>query len=83
MCDEDDPPLEYTSGPGSSTRILCTLTTNLNYVPENFWERKTNNQGQQYRQLSFETGMQIESGGLRFDTRVDDVVYGKVSAEFN
>lgn len=66
----------------SSTQVLCKLTTNLHRVPEHLWEKKTNSSGLQYQRLSFEIGMQIESGGSRFDCMVDGVVYGQAVAEF-
>lgn len=80
VCDDDNPPDEYTAG--SSTRILCTLTTNLHPVPEYLWKVKMNSNSMGYKRLDFDVGMQIESGGLRFDCRVDGVVYGKVTAAF-
>lgn len=79
--DDDDAPDVYVAG-SSSTQVLCKLTNNLHRVPEHLWQSKTNSSGLRYQRLSFEIGMQIESGGLRFDCMVDGVVYGQAVAEF-
>ncbi|KAI4748507.1 actin-like ATPase domain-containing protein [Aureobasidium sp. EXF-12298] len=60
---------------------LCTLDANLRKVPRRSFKKKTKN-GKSYRQLNFEIGMQIDSGGLVFDLRVNDIVYGTVKANY-
>lgn len=83
VCDDDDPPTAHATEIGSSTRVLCTLTANLHQVPTHLWQRKSNSEGEQYQHLAFDLGMQLESGGLRFDCLVDDVEYGKAVASFD
>ncbi|KAH9831286.1 glycoside hydrolase family 47 protein, partial [Teratosphaeria destructans] len=82
VCDEDDAPAGYDDGQRSCTRVLCKMIVNLQSVPTHLWERKSNSRGKAFVRLHFEMGMQMESGGLRFDFRVDGVVYGKVTAKF-
>ncbi|KAK4950848.1 hypothetical protein LTR10_010841 [Elasticomyces elasticus] len=79
ICDTDTAP----KGVDSSTRIACEMDVDLREVPEKLWKRRKNARGIAYLCLSYQIGMQIESGGLRFDVRVGDVVYGKVHATFN
>ena len=67
---------------GSNTRKHCTLDVDLSKVPSKLWKDRTNSAGKTYKRLDFMLAMQIESGGLRFDLRVEDVVYGEVIAEF-
>ncbi|KAK5119582.1 hypothetical protein LTR85_007411 [Meristemomyces frigidus] len=83
ICDDDGAPSTYSAGQGSATRVMCKMVANLQTVPKHLWRERTNSSGARYSQLSFEMGMQIESGGLRFDFRVDGVVYGKATATFN
>jgi len=80
VCDEDSAPGVYTEG---STYRNCRLVVNLENVPTRFWRAFTNPKGTSYKRLSYVLGMQIESGGLRFDFRVDNVVYGDVVVEFD
>jgi hypothetical protein len=82
VCDDDNPPDVYERSNRGTARKLCKLTVNLEPVPSRFWKQKTNSKGDRYQRLDYALGMQIGSGGLRFDQRVDDVVYGDVVAEF-
>ena len=82
LCHTNDAPKEFSSAAGSSTKVICKLVTNLSTVPKHLWKSKKNSKGRRYQELHYELGMQIESGGLRFDLRVDDVVYGKVTTSF-
>ena len=63
--------------------MLCTLHVDLSKVPAKFWKHRTNASGVRYQSLSYDLGMQIQSGGLRFDLRIDGVTYGDVNATFN
>lgn len=83
VCDEDRAPDGYESYAGSPTKSLCKLTVNLNSVPAALWKERRTTDGRPYKGLSFQIGMQITSGGLNFDMRVDDVVYGAVTATFD
>lgn len=83
VCDDSAAPSAYEGVPGSSTRVVCKMVVNLQSVPRHLWKDRCNSSGTRYHRLDFEMGMQIESGGLRFDLRIDGVVYGKVTATFN
>lgn len=82
-CDEENAPLDFDSSPGSSTKVLCKMVVNIESVPGNLWKERVNSSGTRYLKLSHDIGMQIESGKLRSDFRVDGVVYGKVMATFD
>ncbi|KAK3616102.1 hypothetical protein LTR22_027182 [Elasticomyces elasticus] len=82
ICDADVAPRGFDSKAGAVTRVACKMVVNVNSVPRHLFEEQRNSQGRSYQCLSFQLGMQVESGGLRFDFRVDDVVYGKVAATF-
>ena len=82
VCDDDDPPDIYDPSDSGPVRELCKLPVNLDSVPGRLWKTETNSKGQRYEKLDYHLGMQIDSGGLRFDQRVDGVVYGDVVAEF-
>ncbi|KAK4995018.1 hypothetical protein LTR66_005073 [Elasticomyces elasticus] len=80
-CDDDTAPDWYDAG-GHAAKILCTLETDLSTVPEHFWKEECGPSGQIFHRLDHQLGMQIESGGLKFDLRVNGVTYGSVVAEF-
>ncbi|RMY46672.1 hypothetical protein D0863_15799 [Hortaea werneckii] len=80
VCDQDIAPRECNE---RNTRKICALNTDLNDVPAHFFKNKVNSHGTHYQELRYKLGMQIQSGGLRFDLRVDDVVYGNVVATFD
>ncbi|KAK4544121.1 hypothetical protein LTR36_004619 [Oleoguttula mirabilis] len=82
ICDDNFAPSVYSSAPGSATRVVCKMVVNLQSVPKHLWKELTNSSGERYDRLDYKVGMQIESGGLRFDCRVDGVVYGKATATF-
>lgn len=79
VCEDDVAP---TYG-NKKTRIACKLIVDLNDVPGYLWESAWNSSGTDYHKLHYHLGMQIESGGIRFDFRINDVVYGKVTASFD
>ncbi|KAK3116935.1 hypothetical protein LTR53_002158 [Teratosphaeriaceae sp. CCFEE 6253] len=79
ICDSDLAPKAYNA---TSTPAACSTTVDLTSVPAHLWVNRYNSKGVGYQTLSFEMGMQIESGGLRFDFVVNDVVYGKATATF-
>ncbi|KAK5678546.1 hypothetical protein LTS10_008990 [Elasticomyces elasticus] len=78
VCDEDIAPL----GSDHTTPVACTMVIDLNTVPKRYWKDRQTSSGIPFLRLSFTIGMQIESGGLRFDFRVGGVVHGKVNATF-
>ena len=82
VCDFEKAPQGFEKHRGASTRVLCKLVVNLSSVPAHLWEPRQSPSGRQCQRLNYQLGMQIESGGLRFDMRVDDVVYGNVTAKF-
>ncbi|KAK4901484.1 hypothetical protein LTR49_027212 [Elasticomyces elasticus] len=82
ICDADVAPKGFDSKAGAVTRVACKMVVNVNSVPRHLFEEHRNSQGRSYQCLSFQLGMQVESGGLRFDFRVDGVVYGKVAVTF-
>ncbi len=82
VCDDVAPP-GYDSRPIASTRILCRMPVNLETVPTQLWKQRVSPSGLPYQSLHYEVGMQMESGGLKFDMRVDDVVYGSITATFD
>ncbi|CAD0107731.1 unnamed protein product [Aureobasidium uvarum] len=79
VSDEKVAPQEFKLAAG--VHELCTLDANLRKVPRRSFRKKTKN-GNVYRQLDFEIGMQIDSGGLVFDLRVNGIVYGTVKATY-
>lgn len=64
------------------TRTLCTLHVDLNEVPNRHWKWCKNSKNQRYQSVSYDLGMQIKSGGIHFDLRIDGVIYGTVAAKF-
>lgn len=70
------------AGLNASTEVVCTLGTDLRNVPARFWTHHTSPTGEPYQRLSYNIGMHLESGELRFDLRIADTVYGDVLAEF-
>ncbi|KAI6790853.1 actin-like ATPase domain-containing protein [Hortaea werneckii] len=78
VCDDDNAPSQCEA----STRSICVMQSDLEDVPAHLWRWKRSSKGP-YKKLSFEMGMQIQSGGLRFDLRVDNVTYGKVTTAFD
>lgn len=83
VCDSKRAPAAFDDHEGSSTKVLCRLVTNLANVPSHLYESRTSPQGRGYYQLEYQIGMQLESGGLKFDMRIDDIVYGSVTATFD
>ncbi|KAK5737794.1 hypothetical protein LTR17_006442 [Elasticomyces elasticus] len=79
ICDKDTAPAGFNS---ATTRSVCKMVVNLGTVPQHLWDRRCNSQGNVYESLTYDVGMQIESGGLRFDFRVDGVIYGTATATF-
>jgi cell division ATPase FtsA len=82
FCDEDEPPEVYDPTDKGSVRKLCSLSVDLGTVPAEHWVDKTNSDDEPYQKLTYLLGMQIGSGGLSFDLRVNDIIYGDVLAEF-
>ena len=80
VCDQDVAPREYND---HNARKICALKTDLGRVPAHHWKTRVNSHGTHYQELHYVLGMQIGSGGLRFDFRVDGVVYGNVVATFD
>lgn len=78
VCDDDDAPTQF----NAKTRSICSMRADLKDVPSYLWHQKYSAAGP-YKRLSYKLGMQIESGGLHFDFRINDVVYGKVTAKFD
>jgi len=74
-------PKEYDAG-DSLTSILCKTSVDMRKVPHHLWRSRCSPSGRPYKTLAIEVGMNIESGRLTFDLRVDDVVYGVVDAKF-
>jgi hypothetical protein len=79
---QDEAPSAFDEHPNSSTPILCRLEVNVNVVPERYFEKRVNSKGKKYERLAYVLGMRVTSGTLKFDLRVDGVVYGEVTAEF-
>ncbi|KAI7459930.1 actin-like ATPase domain-containing protein [Hortaea werneckii] len=79
VCEDDVAPT-YCS---KKTRIACRLVVDLSDVPEYLWESVWNSKNTFYQKLHYDLGMQIESGVIRFDFRINNVVYGKVTASFD
>lgn len=83
VCDNDDAPNGFEKNTQLSARVLAQMVVNLNEVPAYLWRDHRNTKGTMFQQLSYELGMQIESAGLKFDMRIDDVVYGDVTVAFD
>lgn len=79
VCEDDVAP----TSANNQTHTVCRMVADLNNVPKYLWESKTNSKGIRYQKLRYQLGMQITSGGIHFDFRVDDVVYGEVTASFD
>ncbi|RMY77204.1 hypothetical protein D0862_13600 [Hortaea werneckii] len=79
VCEDDVAP----TSANDQTRTVCRMVADLNDVPKYLWESKTNSKGIRYQKLRYHLGMRITSGGIQFDFRVDDVVYGEVTASFD
>ncbi|KAI7081267.1 hypothetical protein KC356_g9234 [Hortaea werneckii] len=79
VCEDDVAPT-YCS---KKTRIAFRLVVDLSDVPEYLWESVWNSKNTSYQKLHYDLGMQIESGVIRFDFRINNVVYGKVTASFD
>ena len=73
----------YDKSTFSSTRQLCSLLVNLNAVPLHLFSNRRGANGKSYQRLDYQLGMQLDSGGLKFDLRVDGVVYGNITATFD
>lgn len=82
-CDSRKAPAGYASHEGSATKVLCSMMVNLTAVPGHLYKTLLSLEGRPYQRLDFQIGMQLGSGGLTFDLRVDGVVYGKVTAKFD
>ncbi|KAI5209900.1 hypothetical protein E4T39_00616 [Aureobasidium subglaciale] len=64
------------------TRTLCRLMTYLKDVPRKHIKVRTK-KGTKHRRLNYVIGLQVASGSLEFDLRVDGIVYGKVKADYD
>ena len=82
-CDNDIASEGFESGINAATKVVCEAVVNLDSVPAHLWANEINSAGLRYRELDYRLGMQVESGRLRFDLRVDGVVYGSVEATFD
>ncbi|THY77779.1 hypothetical protein D6C86_07246 [Aureobasidium pullulans] len=72
-------PIEYEKT--QETRKLCRLLTCLSNVPREHFKIAYRN-GHPHRKLSYTIGVVVDSGGLNFDLRVDDIVYGQIRADY-
>lgn len=80
VSDEEEAPKRFE--PSQSTRKLCVLPYNTRHVTGAHWEIKRSSACKAYRRLDFKIGMEVQSGGLRFDCRVNGGVVGTVTARF-
>lgn len=83
VCDQNTAPAGFEAQPGSPTRVLCNLKVDLKKIPGRFWTKHETSNGKQYNRIEYQLGMQIQSGTIKFDIRVEDVVYGNVTASFD
>lgn len=83
VCDLKKAPAGYTTHEDSATKVLCTMIVNLSGVPTHLYKSLRSPEGRPYQRIEYQIGMQLESGGLKFDLRVDGVVYGKITARFD
>ena len=83
VCDSKKAPPGHSKEDSSTTKVLCSMLVTLSNVPKYLFKPKTSPQGLAYRNLDYQIGMQLESGGLKFDLRVDGAVYGKIIAKFD
>ncbi|KAF2154316.1 actin-like ATPase domain-containing protein [Myriangium duriaei CBS 260.36] len=82
-CDDDDAPKERIGPAVVSVYPLYKLKAELALVPDTLWtNRWSTANGKEYYSLKFQLGAHLESGGLRFDFRVDGEIYGTVQAKF-
>ncbi|KEQ57514.1 uncharacterized protein M437DRAFT_61318, partial [Aureobasidium melanogenum CBS 110374] len=78
VSDAEVPPQEYE--PTNETRVLCTLSTDLDVIPRKHFKRRMVH-GQTYYRLDWKLGMTFD-GRLTFDQRIDDKVYGSIEAVY-
>jgi hypothetical protein len=83
VCDKDRAPAYFRKSDGFPSKVLCSMVINLANVPGRLWESHRAVDGSLYQRLNYQLGMQIESGSLKFDLRVDGVTYGNVTASFD
>lgn len=77
----ENAPEEFSDERRSATKVLCKLAVELSSTPRRAW-RKKSAADKSYYELSFDLGMQIHSGGLRFHMEIDGEVYGSIVASF-
>ncbi|THZ04203.1 actin-like ATPase domain-containing protein [Aureobasidium pullulans] len=78
VSDAEVPPQEYE--PTNETRVLCTLSTDLDEIPRKHFRRRMIH-GQTYYSLDWKLGMTFDER-LTFDQRIDDEVYGSIEAVY-
>lgn len=82
FCDADEAPTVFRKVPSSPVKLLCKLEYDEGQVPDQYHRIVRNASGIQYNRLNFDLGFHMESGRLKFDMRVDNIVYGEVYAQF-
>jgi len=82
FCDADIAPTVYRAGPSQPVKRLCTVKIGNDQIPIEHYRTKRNSSGTVYYTLRGQLGFHVESGRLKFDVRVHDVVYGEVFAKF-
>ena len=84
VCDDNVAPSYFPKSKKSTARVLCSLVADLNDVPARYWKTKrSGHDGSTYQQIDYKLGMQLSSGGLKFDLKIDGVSYGNVTASFD
>jgi hypothetical protein len=69
VCDRDNALPYFRKSNGSPTQVLCSMAVNLASVPAHLWKSYRARDGSFYQRLSYQLGMQLESGGLKFDLK--------------
>ena len=83
VCEREVAPAYFRKSPRFHSTVLCSMVINLHSVPAHLWTAYLATDGSIYHRLSYQLGMQIESGGLKFNLQVDGVSYGEVTASFD
>ena len=81
-CDGEQLPTEFVDIDDSEAYVVCTLDVDLGMVSKHSWRKHRNSTGKLYYTLNYQLGMQVGAGGLTFDLRVGNKIYGSLRADF-
>lgn len=82
ICDADEAPKTFRAGRQSPIKPLCVCDIDTSQIPSRLYRKRRTSDDEPYFELEFQLGIHIESGRLKFDMRVNNKVYGEVTAKF-